>query len=204
LPARRRVGCEGGAVVRGLRRRLQPARRGGDPIDHDPHGGIELTRIAICPGTYDPVTLGHLDVIERASTLFDAVVVGVVRAPRHKATMFTIEQRIAFLEESLGATANVSVRPFSNLVVEFAREVGAGALVKGLRAVSDFEWEFQMNHLNKRLAPEIETVYLMSSSRYSFVSSSGVREIAEFGGSVAGLVPEPVVRAFTDRYAARS
>ncbi len=98
---------------------------------------------------------------------------------------------------------NVRVLPFANLVVEFAREQGATALVKGLRAVSDFEWEFQMNHLNKRLAPDIETVYLMSSPTWSFVSSSGVREIAEFGGPVAELVPEPVVRAFAARYAAR-
>ena len=117
--------------------------------------------------------------------------------------MFTIEERVAFLEESIVDVANVRVLPFSSLVVEFAREQGASALVKGLRAVSDFEWEFQMNHLNKRLAPDIETVYLMSSPTYSFVSSSGVREIAEFGGPVGDLVPEPVVRAFAARYAAR-
>ena len=126
-----------------------------------------------------------------------------MRHPRHKATLFSIEERVAFLEESIQDVANVRVLPFSNLVVEFAREQGASALVKGLRAVSDFEWEFQMNHLNKRLAPDIETVYLMSSPTYSFVSSSGVREIAEFGGPVTDLVPEPVVRAFTARYAAR-
>ena len=126
--------------------------------------------------------------------------VGVVRAPKHKATLFSIDHRIGFLEESLRGTQNVSVLAFSTLVVEFARDQGATALVKGLRAVSDFEWEFQMNHLNKLLAPTIETVYLMSSSRYQFVSSSGVREIAEFGGAVDGLVPEPVARAFAARY----
>jgi pantetheine-phosphate adenylyltransferase len=123
--------------------------------------------------------------------------------PKHKQTLFSAEERVAFLEDSLSDMPNVSVRPFSNLVVEFAREQGATALVKGLRAVSDFEWEFQMNHLNKRLAEDIETVYLMSSSRYSFISSSGVREIAEFGGPVSDLVPEAVVRAFTARYAAQ-
>jgi pantetheine-phosphate adenylyltransferase len=149
------------------------------------------------------VTLGHIDIIRRAATLFDVVVVGVVRAPKHKQTLFGIEERIGFLEDSLRDMPNVSVRPFMNLVVEFAREQGATALVKGLRAVSDFEWEFQMNHLNKQLAEEIETVYLMSSSRYSFVSSSGVREIAEFGGSVSDLVPDAVVRAFAARYAAQ-
>jgi pantetheine-phosphate adenylyltransferase len=149
------------------------------------------------------VTLGHVDIIRRAATLFDAVVVGVVRMPKHKQTLFSMEERVAFLEGSIGDMPNVSVRPFSNLVVEFAREQGATALVKGLRAVSDFEWEFQMNHLNKRLAEDIETVYLMSSSKYSFISSSGVREIAEFGGSVSDLVPDAVVRAFTARYAAQ-
>jgi pantetheine-phosphate adenylyltransferase len=116
--------------------------------------------------------------------------------------MFTAEERIRFLEESLVGSPNVTVEPFSSLVVEFARASHAQALVKGLRAVSDFEWEFQMNHLNKRLDPDLETVYLMSSSRYSFVSSSGVREIAAFGGSVDGLVPDCVARAFAERYAA--
>lgn len=158
-----------------------------------------LIRTAICPGSYDPVTLGHLDIIHRAARLFDRVVVGVVGRPKHKQTLFTTEQRIAFLEESLADMSNVHVVAFSNLVVEFAQEWNAVALVKGLRAVSDFEWEFQMNHLNKRLAPEIETVHLMADARYSFVSSSGVREIASFGGNVEELVPANVARAFADR-----
>ena len=159
-----------------------------------------MTRVAVCPGSYDPVTLGHVDVIERAASLFDRVVVGVVRRPKHKEPMFSVEERIAFLEDSCGQFANVTAEPFTNLVVDFARSRGASALVKGLRAVSDFEWEFQMQHLNKRMAPEIETVYLMSSSRYSFVSSSGVKEIAAFGGSVEGLVPPAVARAFAGRF----
>ena len=159
-----------------------------------------MTTIAICPGSYDPVTLGHVDVIERAAGLFDRVVVGVVRRPKHKEPMFSVEERIAFLEDSCGHLTNVTAEPFTNLVVDFARSHGASALVKGLRAVSDFEWEFQMQHLNKRMAPEIETVYLMSSSRYSFVSSSGVKEIAAFAGSVDGLVPPVVARAFAGRF----
>jgi pantetheine-phosphate adenylyltransferase len=130
--------------------------------------------------------------------------VAVVRRPKHKSPYFSAEERVAFLEESTRSMPNVSVATFQNLVVDFARERGAGALVKGLRAVSDFEWEFQMNHLNKRLAPELETVYLMSSASYSFVSSSGVKEIAEFGGSVDELVPPCVARAFEERLAARS
>jgi pantetheine-phosphate adenylyltransferase len=131
------------------------------------------------------------------------VVVGVVRRPKHKEPFFPVEERLAFIEDSCREIPNVSVEPFSSLVVDFAREQGATALVKGLRAVSDFEWEFQMQHLNKGLAPEIETVYLMSSSRYSFVSSSGVKEIAEFGGPVDELVPPSVAQGFAARLAAR-
>jgi pantetheine-phosphate adenylyltransferase len=158
--------------------------------------------VAVCPGTYDPVTVGHLDIIERAAQVFDRVVVGVVRAPRHKQTMFSLEERIGFIEGSLGARDDVSVVGFSTLVVDFAREHGARAIVKGLRAVSDFEWEFQMNHLNRGLAPEIETLYMMSSPKYSFLSSRGVREIASFGGPVAEYVPEQVARRLAEMHAA--
>ena len=128
-------------------------------------------RIAICPGTYDPVTTGHLDVIRRASGLFDRVIVAVVRHPRHKRTMFTLEDRIRFIQDSLDSASNITVEGFTTLVVEFARSRGARAIVKGLRAVSDFEWEFQMNNLNRGMAPEIETIYLMASPEYSFLSS---------------------------------
>ena len=158
-------------------------------------------RVAVCPGTYDPVTVGHLDIIERTAEVFDRVVVGVVRAPRHKQTMFTMEERIAFLEESLQGRDTVTVEPFTSLVVEFARQHGARAIVKGLRAVSDFEWEFQMNHLNRGLDPEIETLYMMSSPKYSFLSSRGVREIASFGGPVAEYVPEQVARRLAEMHA---
>jgi pantetheine-phosphate adenylyltransferase len=159
-------------------------------------------RVAVCPGTYDPVTVGHLDIIERTSEVFDRVVVGVVRAPRHKQTMFSLEERMAFIEGSLAGRGNVSVAGFSSLVVEFAREHGARAIVKGLRAVSDFEWEFQMNNLNRGLAPEIETLYMMSSPKYSFLSSRGVREIASFGGPVAEYVPEQVARRLAEMHSA--
>ena len=157
-------------------------------------------RVAVCPGTYDPVTVGHLDIIERTAEVFDRVVVGVVRAPRHKQTMFTMEERISFLEESLQGRDTVTVEPFASLVVEFARQHGARAIVKGLRAVSDFEWEFQMNHLNRGLDPEIETLYMMSSPKYSFLSSRGVREIASFGGPVAEYVPEQVARRLAEMH----
>jgi pantetheine-phosphate adenylyltransferase len=152
-------------------------------------------RVAVCPGTYDPVTLGHLDIIRRAAAIFDRVVVGVVRQPRHKqTTMFGLDERIEFIVSSLDGLANVEVEGFSTLVVDFARERGARSIVKGLRAVSDFEWEFQMNNLNRGLAAEVETMYLMASPQYSFLSSRGVREIASFGGAVDDYVPAPVAR----------
>jgi pantetheine-phosphate adenylyltransferase len=154
----------------------------------------------ICPGSYDPVTLGHLDIIRRAAGIFERVIVGVVRDPQHKSTMFSVEERVEFLREALADVANVEVEVFSDLVVEFARRFGARTMVKGLRAISDFEWEFQMHHLNRNLAPEVETMYLMSSPQYSFLSSSGVKEVASFGGNVDDLVPEPVARRFRELF----
>jgi pantetheine-phosphate adenylyltransferase len=155
---------------------------------------------AIYPGTYDPVTNGHIDVIERAAAIFDRLVVGVVRDPTHKAPLFTIEDRVGFLEDALRHVDNVEVDVFSELVVDFARRWGAKTMVKGLRVIADFEWEFQMNHLNRLLAPEIETMYVMASPQYSFVSSSGVKEIASFGGKADELVPDAVARRFRELY----
>ena len=155
---------------------------------------------AICPGSYDPVTLGHVDVISRACAIFDRVVVGVVGTPRHKETMFTLDERVGFLREALAKIGNVEVDVFSELVVEFARRWEARVIVKGLRVISDFEWEFQMNQLNRHLAPEIETVYVMASPQVSFVSSSGVKEIAAFGGKVDELVPETVARRLAEKF----
>ena len=156
---------------------------------------------AICPGSYDPVTFGHLDVISRAAQIFDRVVVGVVRDPHHKGgTTFTVEERVEFLRDALAREDKVEVDIFSELVVDFARRHRAKAMVKGLRVVSDFEWEFQMNHLNRLLAPEIETVYVMARPQYSFVFSSGVKEIASFGARVEELVPESVARRFEKLY----
>ena len=141
-------------------------------------------------------TFGHVDVIGRAASIFDRVVVGVVGAPQHKTPMFSLDERVAFLREALGDLDNVEVDVFSELVVEFARRWQAKAIVKGLRVISDFEWEFQMNQLNRTLAPEIETVYVMASPQVSFVSSSGVKEIAAFGGDVSDLVPATVAERF--------
>ena len=148
---------------------------------------------AVCPGSYDPVTLGHVDVITRTAHVFDRVVVGVVDQPvRKKKTLFTAEERVAFLEGELGELGNVQVKAFDTLLVEFARENGAKAIVKGLRAISDFEYEFEMNQLNRKMAPDIESLYLFSAPQFSFLSSSGVKELAMFGGDLAGLVPPDV------------
>jgi pantetheine-phosphate adenylyltransferase len=152
-------------------------------------------RIAICPGSYDPVTNGHVDIISRASAVFDEVIVAVVNASVRKSrALFDAEERIAFIEHATAHLGNVRAEPFDKLVVDFARERGAKAILKGLRAISDFEYELEMNQLNRSLASDVESIYLMASPQYSFLSSSGVKEIATFGGDVSGLVPEEVVR----------
>jgi pantetheine-phosphate adenylyltransferase len=157
-------------------------------------------RIAVCPGSYDPVTNGHLDIIERTARVFDRVVIGVVNQPvRKQQTLFTAEERVSFLLQATGKVGNVEVEVFDTLLVDFARKHGATALVKGLRAISDFEYEFEMNQLNRKLAPDIETVYLMASPQYSFLRSSGVKEIATFGGSISDLVPPSVAKALGER-----
>jgi pantetheine-phosphate adenylyltransferase len=159
-------------------------------------------RVAICPGTYDPVTNGHLDIIGRAARVFDRVVVGVVDQPvRKQETLFSAEERKAFIEDALSRNGveNVEVAIFTTLLVELAREHGAGAIVKGLRAISDFEYEFEMNQLNRKLAPDIESIYIIASPDYSFLSSTGVKEMATFGGDVSDLVPAGVARALTER-----
>ena len=153
---------------------------------------------AIYPGTYDPVTNGHVDVITRAAGVFDRLVVGVVGNPQHKTPMFSLDERVAFLRDALVELENVEVDVFSQLVVDFARKWEAKVIVKGLRVISDFEWEFQMNQLNRTLAPEVGTVYVMASPSVSFVSSSGVKEIAAFGGNVDALVPPAVARRFRE------
>jgi pantetheine-phosphate adenylyltransferase len=151
--------------------------------------------IAICPGSYDPVTNGHLDVIHRASALYHEVVIAVVnRSVRKNATLFGIDERLAFIRNATAELPNVRAEPFNTLVVDFAISVGAKVIIKGLRAISDFEYELEMNQLNSRQAPEIESVYLMAGPRYSFLSSSGVKELATFGGRIDDLVPDEVAR----------
>jgi pantetheine-phosphate adenylyltransferase len=148
---------------------------------------------AVCPGSYDPVTYGHLDVIKRCSQVFDKVIVAVVNQPvRKQKTLFSADERVSFIQEQVAELPNVQVKPFDTLIVHFAREHGANKIVKGLRAISDFEYEFEMNQLNRKMAPEIESIYMFSSPQYSFLSSSGVKELAMFGGDLSELVPQPV------------
>ena len=152
--------------------------------------------IAICPGSYDPVTNGHLDIIGRAAKVFDKVIVGVVgQGIRKSKTLFTAEERKAFLVEVTGHLDNVEIEIFTNLLVDFARERDSHVIIKGIRAISDFEYELEMNQLNRKLAPEIESVYVFASPDYSFLSSTGVKEMATFGGDVSDLVPAPVAAA---------
>jgi pantetheine-phosphate adenylyltransferase len=159
-------------------------------------------RVAVCPGSYDPVTNGHIDIIKRTSRVFDRVVIGVVgQSIRKSSSIFTPEERQGFLERAISAEGieNVEVKIFSNLLVEFVRECEGTAIVKGLRAISDFEYEFEMNQLNRKLAPDIESVYIFASSEFSFLSSTGVKEMATFGGDVSDLVPKEVAEALTER-----
>ena len=161
-------------------------------------------RRAVCPGSFDPVTNGHLDIITRTSNVFDKVVVGVVNNPLRKMkTLFTAEERKAFIEEATASLGNVEVQIFSTLLVEFARENGAHAIVKGMRAISDFEYEFEMAQLNRKLDPGIESIYVIASPHYSFLSSTGVKEMATFGGDVSDLVPPAVASALAERLSGR-
>jgi pantetheine-phosphate adenylyltransferase len=158
--------------------------------------------VAVCPGSYDPITNGHIDVITRAAETFDEIIVAVVNASvRKDRALFTAEERVQFIEHATSHLPNVRVDTFDVLITEYARRVGAAAIVKGLRAISDFEYELEMNQLNRHLARDIESVYLMASPQYSFLSSSGVKEIATFGGNVTDLVPDEVARRLKEALA---
>ena len=159
-------------------------------------------RIAVCPGSYDPITHGHVDVITRAAPMFDEFIVAVVNASVRKSkTLFSAEERVQFIQNATRHLGNVRVDTFDVLIVDYARSMGAKAIVKGLRAISDFEYELEMNQLNRHLAEDVESVYLMASPQYSFLSSSGVKEIATFGGDVSDLVPEEVARRLQEALA---
>jgi pantetheine-phosphate adenylyltransferase len=160
---------------------------------------VSERRTAICPGTYDPITYGHIDIINRATALFDEVIVSVTGPSLKKQPLFDERERIALVEETFGHLVNVRVESLNSLVTEHARELGAVVIVKGLRAISDFDYEFQMAQINKHLAAEIETVYLPASPQFSFISSSGVREVAAWGGNVEDWVPAHVAEALRQK-----
>ncbi|CAN5582441.1 MAG: pantetheine-phosphate adenylyltransferase [Actinomycetota bacterium] len=161
----------------------------------------EIVETAVCPGSFDPLTVGHLDVIERASRLFEHVVVAVGRNVRKDATRLSAEERAALVERAVSDFDNVSVEMMSGLLVDFAREQGARVVIKGLRAISDFESEFVQAQMNRRLYPEFETVFIMSDAEHSFLSSSLVREIAAHDGEVRGLVPDTILESVRQIYA---
>jgi pantetheine-phosphate adenylyltransferase len=156
---------------------------------------------ALYPGTFDPPTNGHLDLIERGAKLFDHLIVAILNNPG-KDPLFTVEERVEMLKESTVALKNVSVATFDGLMVEFARKQGVSAVLRGIRAISDYEYEFQMALMNRRLAPEIETVFLQPAGRYSFVSSRMLKEVFSFGGDVSGLVPPNVLKRLRGRMGA--
>lgn len=163
-------------------------------------GTRNTMRKVLIPGTFDPITYGHLDVIKRSSQLFDQVVVGVAASEnKGKGPLFTLEERVELAREATRELPNVEIRQFSTLLVSFAKEIGATAIVKGLRATTDFEYEFQMAMLNFRLAPELETFFVMSSPDYMYVSSSIAKELASLHGSTEGIVPPVVGQALANR-----
>jgi len=153
---------------------------------------------AIYPGSFDPVTNGHLDLIARAANIFDHLVVAILRNSQ-KNPLFTVEERVAMLSEGTAEFGNVSVSTFDGLLVDFAREQRAHAVVRGIRAISDYEYEFQMALMNRRLSPDVETIFLMPDAKYSFVSSRLVKEVFRLGGSVDGLVPKFVIERMKDK-----
>jgi len=157
-------------------------------------------KIAVYPGSFDPFTNGHLDVVDRALGIFDRMIVAVAANPEKRQPLFTVEERIKLIQESLKSRERVDVASFTGLTVEYARSRGATTLVKGLRAYSDFDAELQQALMNRKLAPDIHTVFLMSSFTHIFVSSSILKDIASYGGKVSDLVPPPVARALKEKY----
>ncbi|MEW6623846.1 MAG: pantetheine-phosphate adenylyltransferase [Bacillota bacterium] len=156
-------------------------------------------RKAIYPGTFDPVTYGHLDVIQRANKLFDRIVIGVAEhTPKN--TLFTLEERLKMVQDEIAGFQNIEAKPFSGLLVNFAKNEGACSIIRGIRAVSDFEYEFQLSLMNKKLSPELETVFLMTSSDYLFLSSNIIKQVASLKGCIEGLAPKSVVKALYKKY----
>jgi len=158
-----------------------------------------MSKIAIYPGTFDPITTGHIDLIQRAIKIFDEVIITVALTPR-KQPLFTLEERIQLIKDSLREFKGIRVEPFDGLLVDYVRSKKGVAIVRGLRAISDFEYELQMALMNRRLDTDVETVFMMPSEEYTFLTSTIVKEVASFGGNVKGLVPEAVERALREKF----
>ncbi|MFD2208718.1 pantetheine-phosphate adenylyltransferase [Virgibacillus halophilus] len=158
-----------------------------------------MTRLAVCPGSFDPITNGHLDIIERGAKIFDRVTVAVFNN-QSKSPLFTVEERLALIEASTRHLPNVSVDASNGLLIDYAKKKNAQVVLRGLRAVSDFEYEMQITSANRKLDPDVETLFMMTNNQYSFLSSSIIKEIAKYGSNVSDLVPEPVVTALQNKY----
>ncbi len=159
-------------------------------------------KIAVYPGSFDPVTNGHLDIITRTSRIVDRVIVAIL-CNSEKQPLFTIDERIAMLKAATDDLDNVEVASFSGLLVDFMKEVNANVIIKGLRSVTDFEYEFQMALLNKSLNSQVETMFMMTNRNYSYVSSSVVKEVAKFGGNLEGLLPAPIIDTVQNKFKKR-
>jgi len=160
-----------------------------------------MKKIALYPGTFDPVTLGHIDIIKRAANLFENLMVAVADNPE-KTALFSVEERMELLRASLRDVDRISITSFSNLTAKFAKSIGATAIIRGLRAISDFEFEFQMALMNRQIEPDVETVFLMPKAKYSYISSSLVKDIAKRGGDISSFVPPAVEEAIIKRFRA--
>lgn len=158
-----------------------------------------MGKIAVVPGSFDPITLGHLDIIKRAANVFDELYV-VVLNNSSKNPLFTVEERKALIQEVTRSIPNVKVDSFQGLLVDYAAKVDANAIIRGLRAISDFEYEMQITSMNRVLNEEIETIFMMTNNQYSFLSSSIVKEVAKYGGAIGDLVPEPVLQALDEKF----
>lgn len=158
-----------------------------------------MGNIAVCPGSFDPITYGHLDIIERASKIFDTVYVSVLKNSS-KQSLFTPAERVELIKQAVSEFGNVEVKEFKGLLIEFCQEVGANAIVRGLRAVSDFEYEMQLTSMNRKLDDSIETMYMMTNNNYSFISSSIVKEVARYGGKIEDVVPPVIQEALKDKF----